>query len=119
MVIDSRTRKSKMNNSKLSKEDIKIITDATERYFFCKPEEEQGKAYLLEAINNEELVYFADLLIFHRLIVNILKDYNRFLSNAIKEELDEEEKNELRPTLRRCNSLWRAIDNYANNQLTS
>lgn len=108
-----------MKNSKLLEEDIKIITDATKKYLHYKPEEEQAREYLLKAINNEELAYFSDLMIFHRLIVNILKEYNRLLSNKIKEEYDEEDKSKLRPTLRRCNSLWRAIDNYANNQLTS
>lgn len=104
-----------VKDRRLSTKEIEILHEAIIDYGLftsSDPSEElmrQSLSKIKEKIDNNNISLLSDVILDSVFLVPALKKYNKYLSRCVRESSSEEEKNQYRPKLYCCNSLWRTL----------
>ena len=104
-----------VKDRKLTTNEIEILREAIIDYDLFtsgNSSEESMKRSLSkikEKIDNNNISLLSDATLDSVFLVPALKKYNKYLSQCVRESSSEYEKNQYRPKLYCCNSLWRTL----------
>ena len=105
----------KVKDRELSTNEIEILREAIIDYGLFASDNSSEEpmrrslSKIKEKIDNNNVSLLSDMTLDSVFLVPALKKYNKYLSQCVSESSSEDEKNQYRPKLYCCNSLWRTL----------